>query len=134
MDKEFELVKKNETLYHVSLPLERRDKSTFLHGKLEEDIYIEKPKGFTHDYSLACKMRKPLYQINKSPREWNSKFNSSIPSNRFERCKSSCKCNNTTSPTWNQIGRRWIGSHALYEGISAHKDHHTKLLLHSCVY
>ena len=29
------------------------------------------------------------------------------------------------------IGRRWRGSHALYQGTSAHKDHHTTLLLYS---
>ena len=45
MDKKYESLKDNETLDHVSLPLERRDKSSFLHGKLEEEIYMEQPNG-----------------------------------------------------------------------------------------
>ena len=36
MDKEYESLQNNETLDHVSVPPERRDKSTFLRGKLEE--------------------------------------------------------------------------------------------------
>ena len=83
MDREYESLKNNETLVLVSLPLERRDKSTFLHGKLEDQIYMEQPKGYIDDSSLACKMRKPLYRIKKSPRECNSKLNSSILSPRF---------------------------------------------------
>ena len=53
MDKEYESLKNNETLVLVSLPPERRDKSTFLHGKLEEDIYIEQSKGYTNDSFLV---------------------------------------------------------------------------------
>ena len=45
MDKEYESLQNNETLDHVSLPSERRDKSTFLSGKLEEEIYMLQPKG-----------------------------------------------------------------------------------------
>ena len=36
IDKEYESLKNNETLDHVSLPPERRDTSNFLHDKLEE--------------------------------------------------------------------------------------------------
>ena len=39
MDKEYESLKNNETLDYVSLPPERRDKSNFLHGKLERNIH-----------------------------------------------------------------------------------------------
>ena len=53
MDKEYESLQNNETLDHVSLPLERRDKSGFLHGKLEEEIYMLQPKGYTDDSSMV---------------------------------------------------------------------------------
>ena len=49
MDKEYDSLNNNETLDHVFLPLERRDKGNFLHGKLEEEIYMENPKGYTDD-------------------------------------------------------------------------------------
>ena len=34
------------------------------------------------------------------------------------------------SPLCHRIGRRWRGSHAQYQETSAHKNHHTALLLH----
>ena len=53
MDKEYDSLQNNETLDHVSPPPERRDKSTFLHGKLGEEIYMLQPKGYTDDSSMA---------------------------------------------------------------------------------
>ena len=51
MDEEYESLQNNETWDLVSLPPERRDKSTFLHGDLEEEIYMKHPKG------MACQDR-----------------------------------------------------------------------------
>ena len=53
IDKEYESLQNNEKLDHVSLPPERRDKSTFLRGKLEEEIYMLQPKGYTDDSSMV---------------------------------------------------------------------------------
>ena len=106
INKEYESLKNNETMDHVSLPSERRDKINFLHGKLEEEIYMEKPKGYTDDSLLTCKLRNPLYGIKKSLMEWNPKLNYSILSQRFERCKFGCKSNKISSPIWNRIRRR----------------------------
>ena len=61
-------LKDNETVDHITLPPERRDKSNFLHDKLEGKIYMEKPKGYT-DYLLTCKLRNPLYWLMQGPRE-----------------------------------------------------------------
>jgi hypothetical protein len=44
-------------------------KSTFLNGYLEEDVYVEKPEGFSlknnHDY--VCKSKKELYGLKQAP-------------------------------------------------------------------
>ena len=53
MDKEYGSLHNNETLDHVSLPLERRDKSAFLRGRLEEEIYMLQPKGYIDDSSMV---------------------------------------------------------------------------------
>ena len=47
-------------------------KTSFLNGIIEEDIYIDQPKGFiVHGkYSHVCKLRKELYGLEKSPRAW----------------------------------------------------------------
>ena len=128
-DQQFLSLNNNERLDHVTLPSERTNKINFLHDNLEGKIYMERPKGYT-DSLLTCKLRNPFYGLKKGPRAWHPKFNSSILSKRFEICKIGCKSNNISSPIWHHIGRRWRGSHALYQRTSAHKDHHTTLLLY----
>ena len=41
-------------------------KTTFLNGKIDEEVYIEQPEGFvTHgDKSHVCKLKKALYGLN----------------------------------------------------------------------
>ena len=78
MDKEYESLKNNETLDIVSLSPKRRDKSNFLHGKLEEEIYMENPMGYTAYSLLTCKLRNALYGLMQAPKEWNPKLNFSI--------------------------------------------------------
>jgi hypothetical protein len=44
-------------------------KSTFLNGDLEEQVYMEKPKGFslTDNHNYVCKMKKALYGLKQEP-------------------------------------------------------------------
>ena len=45
-------------------------KSKFLNGELEEEVYIEKPKGFLlpEHGDFLCKLKKALYRPKKDPR------------------------------------------------------------------
>eukprot|EP00253_Pinus_taeda_P024652 PITA_24652 len=44
-------------------------KSTFLHGDLHEEIYMEQPIGFIQtDSSLVCRLKKSLYGLKQAPR------------------------------------------------------------------
>jgi hypothetical protein len=47
-------------------------KRTFLNGEIEEEVYVEQPKGFqTHDrQSHVCRLKKALYGLKQSPRAW----------------------------------------------------------------
>jgi phosphoribosyl-AMP cyclohydrolase len=55
-------------------------KTTFLHGDLEEEIYMKKPEGFVvkGKKELVCKLKKSLYGLKQSPRMWYQKFDTYI--------------------------------------------------------
>ena len=51
-------------------------KTAFLHGDLEEEIYITQPDGFkvTGKENWVCKLSKSLYGLKQSPRQWYKRF------------------------------------------------------------
>ncbi|KAG8475436.1 hypothetical protein CXB51_032203 [Gossypium anomalum] len=70
------------------LELEQLDvKTAFLHGELEEDIYMQQPESFTvsekEDY--VCLLKKSLYGLKQSPRQWYKRFDSFMTSHDFKR-------------------------------------------------
>ena len=62
-------------------------KSAFLHGDLKEHIYMNQTEGYIEDSSLVCKLAKYRYGIKQAPREWYSKMDAFLMSQRFEICK-----------------------------------------------
>ncbi|KAG7554626.1 GAG-pre-integrase domain [Arabidopsis suecica] len=68
--------------------LEQLDvKTAFLHGELEEQIYMEAPEGFESQFKSdqVCLLNKTLYGLKQSPRRWNQKFDSYMLEIGFER-------------------------------------------------
>eukprot|EP00253_Pinus_taeda_P021863 PITA_21863 len=64
-------------------------KSTFLHGDLHEEIYMEKPLGYIQtNYSLVFQLKKSLYGLKKAPQAWYTKMDSFPLYNGFSRCHS----------------------------------------------
>jgi hypothetical protein len=47
-------------------------KTTFLNGKIKEEVYVEKPQAFkVHEREThACILNKDLYGLNQAPRAW----------------------------------------------------------------
>eukprot|EP00253_Pinus_taeda_P030971 PITA_30971 len=64
-------------------------KTTFLHGDLEEEIYMKQPEGFAvkGKKELVCKLKKSLYGLKQSPRMWYQKFDTFIRGLGFTRSK-----------------------------------------------
>ena len=52
--------------------------SAFLHGELQEEIYMAQSQGFIQKgkENFVCKLKKSLYGLKQSGREWNKKLNS----------------------------------------------------------
>ncbi|GJS94799.1 retrotransposon protein, putative, ty1-copia subclass [Tanacetum coccineum] len=67
--------------------LEQLDvKTTFLHGNLEETIYMRQPLSFEEGTgNKVCLLNKSLYGLKQSPRQWYKRFNVYMISNGFSR-------------------------------------------------
>ena len=60
-------------------------KTTFLHGSLNETIYMEQPEEFVKkgDEGKVCLLKKSLYGLKQSPRQWNLRFDAFIREKGF---------------------------------------------------
>ncbi|CAJ2674023.1 unnamed protein product [Trifolium pratense] len=68
------------------LELEQMDvKTAFLHGELEETIYMQQPEGFVKDNSKVCLLKKSLYGLKQSPRQWYRRFDDFLLKTGFVR-------------------------------------------------
>ncbi|RVW67898.1 Retrovirus-related Pol polyprotein from transposon TNT 1-94 [Vitis vinifera] len=62
---------------HKDLELDQLDvKTTFLHGELDELIYMQPPEGFGEGIKdgQVCLLKKSLYGLKQSPRLWYKRF------------------------------------------------------------
>ena len=62
-------------------------KTAFLHGDLEEDIYMEAPEGMPFQKGSILRLNKSLYGLKQAPRQWNIKLDKFIASCGFTRCR-----------------------------------------------
>ena len=61
-------------------------KSTFLHGDLQEEIYMEQPPGYIQDNSsLVCLLKKYLYGLKQDPSAWYAKMDNFLLDPGFSR-------------------------------------------------
>ena len=78
-----------------NLHLEQLDvKTAFLHGDLEEEVYMRQPEGFIKEdrKNLVCRLKKSLYGLKQAPRQWYKKFDSFMSSHGFTRCQADHCC------------------------------------------
>ena len=70
------------------LHLEQLDvKTTFLHGDLEQDIYMQHPQYEVKGKErLVCRLKKSLDGLKQAPREWYLKFDTFMIEQGYDRC------------------------------------------------
>ena len=74
----------NWDLYQIDL------KNVFLHGDLQEEVYMEQPPGFVAqgEKGRVCRLRKSLYGLKWSPRAWFGKFSQAVEEFGMQNSKS----------------------------------------------
>ena len=64
-------------------------KTAFLHGELEEQIFMHQPEGFVTEgkEDHVCRLKKSLYDLKQSPRQWHLRFDTFIIEHGYSRSK-----------------------------------------------
>ncbi|KAL0322590.1 UNVERIFIED_CONTAM: Retrovirus-related Pol polyprotein from transposon TNT 1-94 [Sesamum angustifolium] len=73
---------------HFDWELKQMDvKTAFLHGDFDEQIYMCQPYGFINNENpdYVCLLKKSLYGLKQSPRQWNKKFDSFMQNLKFQK-------------------------------------------------
>jgi hypothetical protein len=63
-------------------------KSAFLHGELNEDVFVDQPQGFIKrgEEHKVYKLRRALYGLKQAPRAWYSRIEGYFIKEGFEKC------------------------------------------------
>ena len=75
-------------IVHLDMELQQMDvKTAFLHGYLDETIYVDQPEGYVHEKypERVCLLKKSLYGLKQSPRQWNNRFDEFMQKIGYER-------------------------------------------------
>lgn len=73
---------------HKNWPIYQLDiKSVFLNREIEEDVYMEEPKGFEIQgkEKMVYKLHKALYGLKQAPKAWYGKFDSYLQQQGFKK-------------------------------------------------
>jgi len=69
-------------------PLHQLDiHNAFLHGNLDEELYITPPEGYRKAQGKVCKLNKSLYGLKQASRQWNKEFTQFLAKIGFSQSK-----------------------------------------------
>jgi len=60
--------------------------NVFLHGDLQEEVYMEQPLGYVNQTrpNLVCRLKKALYGLKQTPRAWSDKIGQYLVTSGFQ--------------------------------------------------
>ena len=73
---------------HLNFKLYQIDvKSAFLNGTLQEEVYVEQPKGFVDPHRLndVYELKRALYDLKQAPRAWYDRLTAYLTEHGFKR-------------------------------------------------
>ncbi len=59
-------------------------KTAFLNGRLDEEIYMSLPDGFSHEDGRVCLLKRAIYGLRQAPKAWNDRLSSDLRSIGFK--------------------------------------------------
>ena len=61
--------------------------NAFLHGDLDEEVYMLMPKGISNPNNKVCRLKKFLYGLKQASRQWFSKLKETLLSFGYNQSK-----------------------------------------------
>ena len=58
-------------------------KNVFLHGDLQQEVYMLPPPDLSSSSVIFCRLRRALYGLKQAPRAWFARFSSDVTATGF---------------------------------------------------